>query len=58
MKAVKINGLNLKQAIEEFGSLQKAVDSLKCEKAIIEEGRRKVKPKGNLPSLRTLLWTC
>ena len=32
MKAAKIDGIKLKEAIDKFGSLEKAVDNLKCQK--------------------------
>ena len=32
MVAPKVNGVRLKQALEEFGALQKALDTLKMQK--------------------------
>ncbi len=36
MVAPKVNGVRLKQALEEFGSLEKAVDTLKIQKKALE----------------------
>lgn len=36
MVSQKVNGASLKQAVEEFGSLQKAINSLKIQKKALQ----------------------
>ncbi len=36
MVSQKVNGVSLKQAVEEFGSLQKAINSLKTQKKTLQ----------------------
>jgi len=36
MVSQKVNGVSLKQAVEEFGSLQKAINSLKTQKKALQ----------------------
>ena len=48
MVAPKVDGVRLKQALEEFGSLQKAVDTLKIQKkALAADGSALTKDRAN-----------
>ena len=42
MEAVKINGAKLKQAVEEFGSLEKAIENIEIKKEVLEKESSKL----------------